>query len=200
MSVKRMKGKDAYENGEPCFFDNVSVDEFREILTFMHEPSDLKSIAVVSKTFLMSAKPYIVKKCKSKKELEDVFYNWALMSIGVVYELKSSMGFDYVECIEHKKVCESAETSMTLSFRESKWLQKMRGTRIIRTNQYSSFFGRLLYGTNATWVDYGNVCHSFYDCCYNFHLWKMNETHCRDAAHAAKLALEKIGGAVPDLL
>ncbi len=88
MSVKRVKGKDAYENGEPCFFDNVSVDEFREILTFMHEPSDLKSIAVVSKTFLMSAKPYIVKKCKSKKELEDVFYNWALMSIGVVFDCR----------------------------------------------------------------------------------------------------------------
>ncbi len=122
------------------------------------------------------------------------------MSIGVVYDLKSSMGFDYVECIEHKNACEAAETFMTISFRQRKWLQKMSGIRIIRTNQYSSFFDRLLHGTPATWVDYGNVRHSFYEWFYNFHLWKMNETHCRDAAHAAKLALEKVGGTVPQLI
>jgi hypothetical protein len=201
MNAKRMKGEDGKAKENACCFDKMSMDEFSEILTFMQEPGDLKSIAIVSKTFLMSAKPYIVDRCKKEKEMEDVFYNWALMSIGVVYELKSSMGFDYVECMQHKYVCESAETCMTLSFRSRKWLQKMRGIRIIRTNQFSSFFDRLLQGANAPWVDYGMVRRSCYDMCsYNFHLWKMNEAHCRDAAHAAKLALEKIGGPVPQLI
>jgi hypothetical protein len=204
MSVKRLKGEDDKGEGGSSGFDMLSFDVCVEIFSFMEDANNLRTITKVSKMFQKSSKLYVCGQYKRHEEASDEMFNWALMIMSNVYNMRTRIeasGVDYEVCVKHERLFSIVQKAINTFDVHMTWTNDFMGIDENRdmviddqTNANHNFFIRLLRGTDA-WLDYDiyTVSDSLYYDASHFRLWTLFGQHCRDAAHAARQFLEERG-------